>query len=103
MSKFHLAGIIPVAGQPLDFKMPWPDSMMPLNEDYLAVEHSVVECAYAGCETIWIVCNDDIQPLIKSRYQFIMYLFTQTIGIKGTAWAGACYMGLTWLGKQQEV
>ena len=67
MSKFHLAGIIPVAGQPLDFKMPWPDSMMPLNEDYLAVEHSVVECAYAGCETIWIVCNDDIQPLIKSR------------------------------------
>ena len=67
MSKFHLAGIIPTAGQPLDFKMPWHDSMMPLNKDYLAVEHSVVECAYAGCETIWIVCNDDMQPLIKSR------------------------------------
>jgi len=67
MSKFHLAGVIPVAAQALDFKMPWHDCMMPLNEDYLAVEHSVVECAYAGCETIWIVCNDDVQPLIKSR------------------------------------
>ena len=66
-SNFHLAGIIPVAGQPLDFKMPWHDCMMPLNKDYLAVEHSVVECAYAGCETIWIVCHDDIQPLIRSR------------------------------------
>ena len=66
-SNFHLAGIIPVAGQPLDFKMPWHDCMMPLNKDYLAVEHSVVECAYAGCETIWIVCHDDMQPLIRSR------------------------------------
>jgi hypothetical protein len=67
LSAFHLAGIIPVAGQPLDFNMPWHDSLMPLSKNYLAVERSVVECAYAGCETIWIVCNDDMQPLIKHR------------------------------------
>ena len=24
--KFHLAGIIPVGGQPLDFNLPWHDS-----------------------------------------------------------------------------
>lgn len=67
MSSFHLAGIIPVAGKILDFNMPWHDSLMPISQNYLAVERSVVECAYAGCETIWIVCNDDMQPLIKHR------------------------------------
>ena len=67
MSVFHLAGIIPVAGQPLEFDMPWHDSLMPIAPDYLAVERAVVECAYAGCETIWIVCNDDMQPLIRHR------------------------------------
>jgi len=64
---FHLAGIIPVAGQPLDFNLPWHDCCMPIAPDFLAVERAVVECAYAGCETIWIVCHDDMQPLIKYR------------------------------------
>ena len=64
---FHLAGIVPVSGQQLDFKMPWHDAMMPIAQNYLAVERAVVECAYAGCETIWIVCHDDIQPLIRYR------------------------------------
>jgi len=64
---FHLAGIIPVAGQELDFQFPWHDCLQPIAKNYLAIERSVVECAYAGCETIWIVCNDDMQPLIKHR------------------------------------
>ena len=67
MSGFHLAGIVPVAGQPLNYNMPWHDCMMPLAPDYMAVERSVLECAYAGCETIWIICNDDMQPLIRYR------------------------------------
>jgi len=64
---FHLAGIIPVNGQELDFNMPWHDALMPVAQNYLAVERAVVECAYAGCKTIWIVCHDDIQPLIRYR------------------------------------
>jgi len=64
---FHLAGIIPVSGQKLEFNMPWHDCLMPLAPDYLAIERSVVECAYAGCETIWVICNDDMQPLIRHR------------------------------------
>ena len=24
-------------------------------------------CAYAGCDTIWIVCNDDTAPLLRHR------------------------------------
>ena len=67
MSSFHLAGIVPVAGQKLDFNFPWHDSLQPIGKDYLAVERAVVECAYAGCETIWVVCNDDMQPLIRYR------------------------------------
>jgi hypothetical protein len=64
---FHLAGIIPVSGQDLDFNMPWHDCLMPVAQNYLAVERAVVECAYAGCETIWVVCHDDMQPLIRHR------------------------------------
>ncbi len=64
---FHLAGIIPVAGQPLDYSFPWHDSLQPISANYLAIERSVLECAYAGCKTIWVVCNDDMQPLVRSR------------------------------------
>tara|TARA_B100000029_G_scaffold483739_1_gene535204 strand:+ start:408 stop:1283 length:876 start_codon:yes stop_codon:yes gene_type:complete len=66
-NSFHLAGIVPVAGEELDFNMPWHDCFMPLAKNYLAVEHAVQECAMAGCETIWIVCHKDMQPLIRER------------------------------------
>ena len=65
--KKHLAGVIPVAGLKSDFDMPWDSSLMPLGPNYLAVERAVVECAYAGCNTIWIVCDETTTPLI--RYQ----------------------------------
>ena len=64
---FHLAGIIPVAGHKKDFGFEWDNVLMPIAENYTAIERSVMECAYAGCETIWIVCNNDIQPLLRHR------------------------------------
>jgi len=64
---FHLAGIIPIADQPLDFNFPWHDSLIPIASNFLAVEGAVLECATAGCETIWIVCHRDMQPLIRHR------------------------------------
>ena len=67
MNALHLAGIIPVAGQKLDFDFPWHDCLQPIAQNYLAVERAVVECAYAGCETIWVVCHNDMQPLIRHR------------------------------------
>ena len=67
MSVKHLVGIVPVAGQPLDFNFPWHDCLQPIGENYLAVERAVTECAYAGCKTVWIVCHDDMQPLIRYR------------------------------------
>ena len=65
--KKHLAGIIPVSGLKSDFNMPWHESLMPLGPNYLAVERAVAECAYAGCDSIWIVCNDDVTPLIRHQ------------------------------------
>ena len=62
----NLVGIIPIAGQnDYDFGQPWPDCMMPIGASYSLVEASIVECAYAGCKSIWIVVNDDIGPLIR--------------------------------------
>ena len=67
IKSFHLSGIIPVAGQPLDFNFPWHDCMMPIAPSYLAIHHAVMECAWAGCETIWVVCHYDMQPLIRHQ------------------------------------
>ena len=64
---FHLAGIIPIAKPPYDFGSPWDDCLTPIAKNYLAVERAVAECAYVGCETIWIICHKDMQPIIKRR------------------------------------
>lgn len=64
---FHLAGIIPVESQPKDFKFPWSDALIPIAPDYLAVERAIYECAYAGCETIWLICSRETTPLIRHR------------------------------------
>ena len=64
---FHLAGIVPITGEKLDFEMPWHDSLLPLSPDYLAVEHAAYECACAGVSTIWVVCKEGTTPLIRHR------------------------------------
>ena len=64
---FNLTGIIPVAGLPLGFGMDWHDCLTPLAPNYTMVEHAVYECAWAGCETIWVVCHYEMEPLIRYR------------------------------------
>jgi len=63
----HLAGIIPVAGTPLDFNMPWGDCLMPIHQNYHAIERAVNTASLAGCNTIWIVLYRETQPLIKKK------------------------------------
>lgn len=62
-----MVGIIPLVTEPMDFCMDWHDSLMPIAPNYYAIERAVLECAYAGCKTIWIVSNDDATPLIRHR------------------------------------
>lgn len=63
----HVAGIIPVAGPPFSFNMPWHDSLIPINENYHAIERAVHTAAMAGCNTIWVVLHKETQPLIKQK------------------------------------
>lgn len=69
----HLASIIPVAGQPLDFNMPWADALMPVHQDYHAVERAVHTAAMAGSNTIWVVLYRESQPIIKKKLSSWIY------------------------------
>ena len=53
-TQINLAGIVPVAGQSLDFNFPWPASLMPVGHNYLAVEKAVFDCVVAGCNTVGV-------------------------------------------------
>lgn len=63
----HLAGIIPIAGEQLNFNMPWTDSLMPINQNYHALERAINTAAQAGCNTIWIILHRETQPLIRKK------------------------------------
>ena len=65
MSKLHLAGIIPVANLTTDLELSIPEVLLPFNSDWSAIQKSVFECALAGCNTIWIVANDDLAPAVR--------------------------------------
>jgi hypothetical protein len=67
MADNHLAGIIPVAGQPLDFNFPWHDCLMPVGQDYHAIEWAVHTAALAGCDTIWVVLDRESAPIIRKK------------------------------------
>ena len=71
--KRHLAGIVPVSGREDKFGFEWPDCMMPIAENYTCIERSILECAYAGCKTIWVICNDDVSPVVKHRLGEYVY------------------------------
>lgn len=63
----NLVGIVPITGRKNLLLLPWEDCLQPLSENYLAIERSVFECASMGCDSIWIICNDDTSPLIRTR------------------------------------
>ena len=63
--KLHLAGIIPVANLQTDLNIETPDVLLPIARGFTAIQKSVFECALAGCNTIWIVANDDLAPIVR--------------------------------------
>ena len=62
----NLAGIIPVAGHKSDIDLPWHHVLMPYDKNKTLIQHAVYNCAMIGCDSIWIVCDDSYQPLIRS-------------------------------------
>ncbi len=61
----HIAGVIPVANVETEIEMIAPLCLAPISNGFTLLQRSVLECAYAGCKTIWIVCSDVDGPLIK--------------------------------------
>ena len=67
MKHIHLAGIIPVAGLKTDFSIDTPEVLMPVEAGFTAIQKAVFECSIAGCQTIWIVANQDLAPMVRKR------------------------------------
>lgn len=61
----HIAGIIPVAKSQTDIDLLLHHSVLPIANNFYNIQRSIVECAYVGCSTIWVVCEDSYAPLIK--------------------------------------
>lgn len=61
----HTAGIIPVANLKTEIETPIPEILLPVSNGFTAIQKSVFECAMAGCNTIWIVANNDLAPIIR--------------------------------------
>ena len=65
MSRIHLSGLIPVANVRTNFDMHLPEFLLPINNGLNAIQKSVFECAMVGCNTIWIIANDDVAPILR--------------------------------------
>jgi len=61
----HLSGIIPIANYETDLNISFPELLLPVSDGFNLIQKSVYECAAAGCNTIWIVANDDLAPIIR--------------------------------------
>jgi hypothetical protein len=64
--KIHLAGIIPIANYDSDIEVGFPSVLLPVCNGFSLIQRSVFECAMAGCDTIWIVANEDLAPVVKN-------------------------------------
>ena len=45
----------------------FPEVLLPINNGFTAIQKSIVECAHAGCNTIWVVANPDLSPIVRKR------------------------------------
>lgn len=61
----HLAGIVPLANLVSDHQLDVPSCMLPVDAGFTAIQKSIFECAIAGCQTIWVVVNQDYAPIIR--------------------------------------
>ena len=61
----HLAGIIPLANLKTNYNLQTPECLLPLDAGFTAIQKAVFECAVVGCQTIWIVANEDLAPVVR--------------------------------------
>lgn len=73
----QLIGIIPVAGQDLDYQFFFNDNFIPIGKNFLAIERSIAECCFFKCTSIWIVLPKYTEPVIKQRVGDVVYRWDQ--------------------------
>jgi len=47
--------------------LPWSPTYAPIANNLLAIERSVLECAYAGVSSIWIIATETVGTLLRER------------------------------------
>jgi hypothetical protein len=62
---YNMVGIVPLAGYQNQYDYILPDYLTPVGAGFLPIHKSIMECAFAGCDAIWVVCNQDYAPLVK--------------------------------------
>lgn len=76
---FNLVGCISLHKTTNELGMPWKDYLVPVGEKKInALQRAVLECAIAGCKSIWISCGYEEAPYArKSVGDFILdpYIF----------------------------
>jgi|TARA_R110002020_G_scaffold13192_4_gene47629 hypothetical protein len=66
----HFVGIIPLAKPYTILDKIWDDGFIDVGENINAVQAAVLECASAGCHSIWINADYAQIPLLKSQIGF---------------------------------
>jgi hypothetical protein len=66
-SKSKPVGIVITSGFDKEQDMPWHPALSQIDTNITAIEKSIFECALAGCSSIWVCCDETLQPLVKNR------------------------------------
>jgi len=60
-----LAAVIPITDQKTDYRFPWHPALQPVARSYTAIQKVIAEACFMGASSVWLVCNKNMQPLIK--------------------------------------
>ena len=85
-ANYHLAGIVPVTSKCKDeFNLLYSPEFLLLAPNFVAIENAIITAAFAGCETIWIICDYSYIKIIKYivgeyvRDYYSYYIFGQEL------------------------
>ena len=63
----HLVGIVPLAKRYSIYNNIWDDGFINISETVNAIQGAILECASAGCSSIWVNADYEQIPLLKKR------------------------------------
>jgi hypothetical protein len=63
----HLVGIVPLAKPYSIYNNIWDDGFINISETVNAIQGAILECASAGCSSIWVNADYEQIPLLKKR------------------------------------